>query len=37
MNQASRRVQKNWLAGNGGLRAQILIDGFIEVGDARIR
>ena len=30
------RRPKKWLAGNGGLRAQILTDGFIEVGDARL-
>jgi MOSC domain-containing protein YiiM len=35
MNHAIALGAENWLAGNGGLRAQILSDGFIEVGDAR--
>jgi hypothetical protein len=34
MNQAIAPGAEKWLAGNGGLRAQILSDGFIEVGDA---
>ena len=36
MNQAIAIGAEKWLAGNGGLRAQILSDGFIEVGDARL-
>ncbi len=36
MNQAVALGAEKWLAGNGGLRAQILSDGFIEVGDARL-
>jgi MOSC domain-containing protein YiiM len=35
MNQAIAPGAEEWLAGNGGLRAQILTDGFVEVGDAR--
>jgi MOSC domain-containing protein YiiM len=36
MDQAIAPGAEKWLAGNGGLRAQILSDGFIEVGDARL-
>ena len=36
MDQAFAPGTEEWLAGNGGLRAQILTDGFIEVGDARL-
>jgi MOSC domain-containing protein YiiM len=36
MNQAIAPGAEKWLAGNGGLRAQILSDGFIEVSDARL-
>jgi hypothetical protein len=35
MDEAFAPGAEKWLAGNGGLRAQILSDGFIEVGDAR--
>ena len=36
MDEAFAPGAEKWLAGNGGLRAQILSDGFIEVGDARL-
>jgi hypothetical protein len=36
MEQAFCSGAEAWLKGNGGLRAQILSDGFIEVGDARL-
>ena len=36
MNQAIAIGAEKWLSGNGGLRAQILSDGFIEVGDAQL-
>jgi MOSC domain-containing protein YiiM len=36
MDKAFAPGAEKWLAGNGGLRAQILGDGFIEVGDARL-
>jgi MOSC domain-containing protein YiiM len=36
MDQAIAPGAEKWLAGNGGLRAQILSDGFIEVGEARL-
>jgi MOSC domain-containing protein YiiM len=36
MDEAVAAGAEKWLAGNGGLRAQILSDGFIEVGDARL-
>lgn len=36
MDQAFAPGAEKWLAGNGGLRAQILSDGFIERGDARL-
>ena len=36
MEQAFSPRAETWLKGNGGLRAQILSDGFIEVGDARL-
>jgi MOSC domain-containing protein YiiM len=35
MNHAIAIGAEKWLAGNGGLRAQILSDGFLEIGDAR--
>jgi hypothetical protein len=36
MDQAFAPGAEKWLAGNGGLRAQILSDGFIEIGDAQL-
>jgi MOSC domain-containing protein YiiM len=36
MDQAIAPGAEKWLAGNGGLRAQILSDGFIQVGDAQL-
>jgi len=36
MNQAIVSGAEKWLTGNGGLRAQILAGGLIEVGDARL-
>ena len=36
MDEAFAPGAEKWLAGNGGLRAQILSDGFMEVGDARL-
>jgi hypothetical protein len=36
MEQAFSPGAETWLKGNGGLRAQILSDGFIEIGDARL-
>lgn len=36
MDEAFAPGAEKWLAGNGGLRAQILGDGFVEVGDARL-
>lgn len=36
MDQAFAPGAEKWLAGNGGLRAQILSDGVIEMGDARL-
>ena len=36
LDQAFAPGTEKWLAGKGGLRAQILSDGFVEVGDARL-